>query len=145
MDEAVAKERAATPKHIWIVGILSLVWNAFGAFDYVMTNTRNAAYLANFPPGMMDIIDAFPVWVMAAWAFGVWGALAGSVLLLLRSRHAVMAFSLSLLGLAASTFYQFGIDAPEVMGMNAMTLIIWIIAVLLLLYSIRLRGDRVLR
>ena len=69
----------AAPKHFWIVAILSLIWNAFGAFDYLMTNMRNGAYLANFPPEMITLIDEFPVWVIAAWAVGVWAALAGSI------------------------------------------------------------------
>lgn len=145
MDNAA---NPATPKHLWIVAILSLIWNAFGAFDYLMTNLRNGAYLANFPPEMIALIDEFPVWVIAAWAVGVWGALAGSVLLLLRTRHAVYAFGLSILGLAASTGYMFGLDIPASMktpGMNAMNLAIWIVAVFLLLYSIRMFRMGVLR
>jgi hypothetical protein len=53
------------------------------------------------------------------WALGVWGALAGSMLLLLRSRRAVTAFAASLVGLAVSTGYQLthavhaGIDDPQ--------------------------------
>jgi hypothetical protein len=34
-----------TPVHLWIVGILSLLWNAMGCFDYVMTRMRNTDYL----------------------------------------------------------------------------------------------------
>ena len=129
-----------TPWHLWVVGVLSLLWNAFGAFDYTMTNLRNPDYIAQFPPEMMPIIDAFPVWVMAAWAFGVWGALAGSILLLLRSRHAVHAFFVSIVGLAVSTFYQATIDMPASMtttGMKAMNTVIWIAALAFLWYSVR--------
>ncbi len=139
---------AKVPKLFWVTAGLSLLWNAFGAYDYVMTNIRDAAYLANFPPEVILYIDAMPYWVMAAWALGVWGAVAGSVLLLLRSHLARLAFGVSLLGLAASTFYQFGADMPDAMktgGMHAMTLMIWIVAVLLLLYSFRWHREGVLR
>ena len=34
------------PKHLWIVGILSLLWNAMSAFDYKMTQTKNESYMA---------------------------------------------------------------------------------------------------
>ena len=91
---ATIERDAKTPFHLWIVGVLGLVWNSYGCYDYLMTNTRNAEYLAQFPPEMMQVIDAFPLWVMAAWAFGVWGAIAGSVLLLMRSRFAVHVFTL---------------------------------------------------
>jgi len=132
----------------WLTAVLSLAWNAFGAYDYLMTSVRDTAYLSNFSPEVVQYVDSMPYWVVAAWALGVWGAVAGSLLLLLRSRFARHAFGGSLLGLAASTFYQFGSDAPGEMntaGANAMTLVIWIVAVLLLLYSHRWHREGVLR
>ncbi len=102
-----------TPVHLWIVGGLSLLWNCFGGYDYVMTQTSNAAYLAKCStPEQRAFFDSFPLWMEATWALGVWGALAGSVLLLLRSRHAVTAFAVSLAGLALSTLWQFGFSGP---------------------------------
>jgi hypothetical protein len=139
---------ARTPVHLWIVGVLSLLWNAFGCFDYVMTNIRDRGYLAQFPPEMIQMLDEFPVWVMAAWACGVWGALAGSLLLLLRSRFAVHAFALSLAGLAVSTAYQATLDMPpelKTTGMMVMNLVIWAGAILFLVYAIRMRKAGVLR
>ena len=91
-----------TPIGFWIISGLSLLWNAYGAFDYTMTQTKNAQYLAAFTPEQLAYFDSFPAWMDATWALGVWGALAGSVLLLMRNRHAVTAFGLSLLGLLVS-------------------------------------------
>lgn len=136
------------PAWFWVAAVLSLLWNSFGCLDYTMTAMRNPTYLAQFPPEMIDFIDAFPTWAIAAWALGVWGALAGSLLLLLRSRWAVVAFGASLLGLALSTIYQVSADMPEVMvtGVNlAMTAVIWVVAVGLLWFSIRMRARGVLR
>lgn len=135
-------------RHLWIIGALSLAWNAFGAFDYVMAALRDPGYLARFPPQMVQVLDLMPVWVMGAWALGVWGALAGSVLLLARSRFAVHAFGASLAGLAASSFYQFGAGIPEDLrptGIDAITVTIWIVAVGLALYSARMRREGQLR
>ena len=89
-----------TPVHLWIVGALATIWNAFGGFDYLMTQTRNEQYLANFTDPQRVYFDSFPMWMEAAWAFGVWGGLLGSLLLLARSRFAVTAFGVSLAGLA---------------------------------------------
>ena len=149
MNDTIATPTPATPgRSFWIVAVLSLLWNAFGALDYTLTNLRYAAYLKNFPTEMVQVIDAMPVWTLAAWALGVWGALAGSILLLIRSRFAIHAFAVSLLGLAVSSSYQFTLDLPaslDTKGMNAMMLVIWIIAVGLLLYAIRMRRQGVLR
>lgn len=138
-----------TPLHLWIVGVVATLWNSFGCFDYFMTQSRNAGYLAQFTPGQRAYFESLPAWMEAAWAFGVWGALAGSLLLLARSRHAVTAFAVSLAGLAVSTFYQqLMISMPPefssgaAMGVNA---VIWVAAIALLLYAMAMRRRGVLR
>jgi hypothetical protein len=140
---------AKSPMHLWIVGILSTLWNAFGCFDYLMTQTGNAAYLAMFSPEMRAYFDSYPAWMEAGWAFGVWGALAGSLLILARSRHAAAAFAVSLAGLATGTLYQYVLSSPPVDmktgGMMAMNLAIWAVAIGLLVYALRMRRKGVLR
>ncbi|MCM8732218.1 hypothetical protein ACFO8O_14740 [Hephaestia sp. GCM10023244] len=144
-DDAVARR----PWHLWAVGVLSLIWNAGGAVDYVMTKTHNAAYLANFTPEQLAWFDSFPPVMTVAWAVGVWGAVLGSLLLLLANRWAVWAFTASLAGLVIGTVYQFGVSAMPASlntpaGM-AFTAALWIGAVLLLWYAIRMRACGVLR
>lgn len=129
-----------TPVQLWVVGVVSLLWNSFGCYDYVMTKLDPAGYLGSM--GMsaeaMAYTTHLPAWLTAFWALGVWGSLAGSVLLLVRSRHAVAAFALSLAGLAISQGYQFAATLPPGMKtpqMWAMTAVIWTVLVLLLLYA----------
>ena len=138
-----------TPLHLWIVGALATVWNGFGCFDYLMTQTRNEDYLAHFTDPQRAYFDSFPVWMEAVWALGVWGGLIGSLLLLVRSRHAVTAFAVSLAGLAVSTVYQYVLSSPPadmmtgvMLGMN---IAIWIVAIALLVYAVRMRARGVLR
>jgi hypothetical protein len=142
-----------TPIHLWIVGVVATLWNAFGVTDYVMTRTRREAWIEQMMPGtdgakFMAYIDAFPMWVSAGWALGVWGALAGSLLLLARSRHAVPTFAVSLLGAISGLGYQLlnPIDIPEMtQGANAvMPYVIIAIAAALLLYARRQRAAGVL-
>ena len=128
------------PLHFWLAGGLSLIWNAFGAFDYIMTKSGNAQYLAMFTPEQQAFFASFPWVVEVAWAVGVWGAVAGSVLLLLRNRHAVTAFALSLAGLAVSTVWQVllsGADLAGLYGTGAilMNIAIWAVAIALLFYA----------
>lgn len=136
------------PAWFWVVAGLSLLWNAFGCLDFTMTVMRNPAYIAQFPPETIDYLDAMPVWAIAAWALGVWGALLGSMLLLVRSGWAATAFAASLGGLALTTIYQVMADEPPAMssGVNlAITAIIWIVAIALLWLSFRMRARGVLR
>lgn len=98
-----------TPWHLWLIAIVSLLWNFGGAFDYYMTQTGNQGYLGQMPPDRLEFLDNLPVWFDASWAIGVWFSVLGSVLLLLRSRFAAPAFALSLLGLVLSSIYTYGI------------------------------------
>ena len=141
-------DRPAAPLHLWVVGILALLWNGFGAYDYLMTQTRNAAYMSAFTPQQLEYFYAFPVWMEAFWAVGVWGALLGAVLLLIRSRFAVHAFVLALVGLAGSSVYQFTNPAPEgVLDGTGLivTIVIWISQILLALYALFMARKGVLR
>jgi cell shape-determining protein MreD len=139
-----------TPIHLWIIGVVSLLWNAGGAADYVMSQFRVESYMAQLAPEHIAYIDAFPSWFEAVWAIGVWGAVLGSLLLLLRSRFAVQAFFLSLVGLLASSVYSFGIAEPsslELMGTFALwfTVAIYVVTIMLLIYARAMRWRGVLR
>jgi hypothetical protein len=77
-----------TPWHLWVVGVLSLLWNGFGAYDFIMTTTQGEAYMraSGFDQAMIDYFIAMPAWMYAPWTLGVWGGVAGSILLLMRLR-----------------------------------------------------------
>ena len=149
MEQTVAR----TPVHLWFVGVLSLLWNCFGAYDYFMTRTRNMEYLSSMPgltpEQILAYVDSFPLWAQAAWGFGVWGALLGSILLLMRNRWAVTAFAVSLAGAIISFAYQYaGPPAPAPMNEGAMAvmpIVIIAVAALLYFYAYRQRASGVLR
>ena len=139
-----------TPKHLWIVAILSVLWNAYGAYDYLMTNLDPAAYIASagYGPEVTAWFESFPKWAIAAWAVGVWASVAGAILLLLRSRHAATAFLLSLIGALVSFGYKFTSDQPaEVAGGAAaiMPIVIVIAIVAQWYYARRQAAAGVLR
>ena len=90
------------PGSYWVVAVLGLLWNSFGAYLYTMANLGDASVTAGAPPAMQDYIAHMPVWAHAGWAFGIWGSFAGSVLMIVRRRHAAAAFAVSLAGAVAS-------------------------------------------
>ena len=80
-----------------------------------MSVSLNANYLADYPPQMADIIKGLPLWATCAWALGVWASVVGSVLLLLRSRHAATAFLISVAGALVTFIYDFTLQLPAEM------------------------------
>ncbi|MEO6152265.1 MAG: hypothetical protein ABIT09_07635 [Croceibacterium sp.] len=134
-------QSARVPWHLWVVGVISLLWNAYGGYDYVMTETDNLAYFQSMGLGAEELAwtKALPAWSVACWAIGVWGSVLGSVLLLLRSRHAASAFIVSLIGALISFAYQFSIDAPPSMhgGMAMIAPMVITIAIILQWYYAR--------
>jgi hypothetical protein len=142
------RPRAPRPRHLLVVGVLALLWNAFGAFDYLATQLRLDWYLSQFTEEQLAYFTSFPSWMVAAWAFGVWGAVAGAIGLLMARGWAVWAFAISLAGLAVSTVYNFGMtDGLEMMGTAGavMTVFIWVVAIALLWYAVQERNNGVLR
>ncbi|WP_114227198.1 MULTISPECIES: hypothetical protein [Sphingomonas] len=140
---------ARVPWHLWTVGIVSLLWNSFGGYDYTMTRLRNVDYLKNAgdPAAMLAYIDAMPLYAQIGWGLGVWGSVLGSVLLLTRSRHAVTAFAVSLAGAVLSFAGQsLGPPAPMNEGMmKYMPVLIIALVLLQLWYAARQSRAGVLR
>lgn len=130
---------APRPLHLWVVGGLSLLWNAFGALDYAMTQFRVEAYMGQFSAEQLAYFYGFPWWADAAWAFGVWGAVAGSVGLLLARRWAVIAYAVSVAGMVWASVYTHGLtDGAELMGPGALafSVAIWLVGMGLTLYAV---------
>ena len=114
----------ATPWHLWAVGGISLLWNAFGGYDFVMSVTQGETYwrASGMTDAMIAYYNAMPTWMYVPWVLGVWGAVAGSVLLLMRNKLAVPAFALSVVGAVVSLAYGLlnPIPKPEPSGLGGL-------------------------
>lgn len=109
-----------TPLHLWVVGALAVLWNGFGAFDYLMTQSQNESYMSQFTPEQLEYFYGFPAWVVVFWALAVWGGLLGAVLLLLRKRLAVPVLLVSFVSMAVTFIHNFLLsEGLEVMGTGA--------------------------
>ena len=136
-----------TPWHLWVVGALALLWNGYGGYDYVMTQTNNAAYLAQFTAEQRAYFDSYPMWMEAVWAVGVWGGVLGAVLLLLRMKWAFHAFLASLIAFAISVvFGQMSVGAA-LMGTTGMVFsaAIFLLGLGFVMYSRMMTRKGVLR
>ncbi|QLC26200.1 hypothetical protein HFP57_14975 [Parasphingopyxis algicola] len=100
----------------WVVALLALLWNGFGLYDLYMTLTINREYLAQFPPEMMAMIEAFPEWRRLLWTTSVFLGVIAAVLLLLRRAMAERVFWATAVTMAAGFI---GYDLPFGNGLEA--------------------------
>lgn len=133
------------PWHLWLIGGLSLLFNAMGVISYTMTKLDMLAEVG-MTADQIAFMNAYPAWASAFWALGVWGAFAGSVLLLLRSRFAVAAMVVATIGLVGTTVYNYAlIEVPAAMEAPALDIAIWAVTLSLLLYVRRMAAAGVLK
>jgi hypothetical protein len=139
------KAGAKAPWHLWLVGIGTLLFNAMGVLSYTMTKLGKLADLG-MTPDQIAFMDSYPAWASGLWALGVWGALAGSALVLLRSKLAVAAMLAALVGLIGTTAYNYAlIEVPASMQAPALDVAIWAVTLFLLFYARRMAAAGVLR
>ena len=133
------------PWHLWVVGVLTLLWNGIGIFSYTMTHLGKLEDLG-MTADQIAFFDSFPAWANALWAIGVWGAFFGSVLLLLRSRWAFTSVAISVIGLVGTTIYQnFMIEVPVELQSIPLNVMIWVTTLFMLWYARKMRFEGVLR
>ena len=141
-------DTSKTPWHLWVVGVVSLLWNSGGAASYTMTELGMLEGMA-LPPEQLEYFSGFPAWAVAFWALGVWGCFFGSVALLFRSRLAVWLFGVSIVGLVGVTIFERAVAVVpaslQTQGQNLFALAIWVITIGLFFYAVRMKRAGVLR
>jgi ribose/xylose/arabinose/galactoside ABC-type transport system permease subunit len=133
----MADTRIKTPWHLWLVGVIAVLFNAIGVFDFVMSKTQGASYMASagMTPAQIAHYQGMPMWMSVVWAVGVWGAILGSVLILLRNKLALPIFVVSLAAFLVSLLYTYVMtNGGEIMG-PTMAITSAIITVLLLFFA----------
>ena len=133
MTDALVK----TPWHIWLIGVIAVLFNSIGVFDFVMSMAQGAEYQARagMTPDQIAHYQEMPGWMTIVWAVGVFGAFLASILLLLRRKLALPAFLLSLVAFLISLLYTYVLtDGGAVMGQQ-MAITSAVIAGLLVFFS----------
>jgi hypothetical protein len=133
MTEATLK----TPWHLWLVGVVAVLFNSIGVFDFVMSLAQGDAYLASagLTPAQVAHYHQMPVWMTADWAVGVFRALIGSALILLRHKLAWPILAVSLAAFLLMQVYNYVLtDGGKILG-PSMAITSAIIAGLLALFT----------
>jgi len=121
-----------TPRHLWIVGGASLLWNAAAATEHVLTQTETVAYQAIKTPEQIAFFENAPPWFEAAWAVGIFTGLFGAFLLLLRLEASVRLLTFSMLALFFSAIYSVGIARPSIFELMSIEQTVFATAVYLM-------------
>ena len=145
-DSAMAGSVAPkVPWHLWVVGVLSLLWNVSGAWVFVSAQTGNPmdmdateiAYYAAQAPWFVAVTDvAFAAAVLAAIA------------LLLRSRWAVHLYGLSIAAIVVTSAYDIAQGTALLLqGQDWLILscVTTCLAIVQLVYAMAMRSRGVLR
>lgn len=128
---------ARTSWHLWLVGIVAVVFNFIGVFDFVMSMAQGARYQASagMTPEQIAHYQTMPSWMTLVWAIGVFSAFVASILLLMRRRLAFPVFVLSLAAFLLSLLYTYVLtDGGAVMG-RQMAITSAVIAALLVFFG----------
>lgn len=126
-----------TPWHLWVVGVIAVLFNSIGVFAFVMSRIQGPAYMvsAGMTAEQIAHYQQLPAWMIFLWALGVFTAFAASILLLLRRKSAAPVFVLSLAAFLVSQFHTYVLtNGAEIMG-GQMAIASIVIAVLLLLFA----------
>jgi hypothetical protein len=135
MSEAQA---TTTPRHLWIVGIVALLWSLLGAMDYIMTVTMNETYMSQFTSEQLEFFYSFPTWLVAFWAIAVWGGVLGAVLLLMRKKLAVPVLVVSFLCMVVTAIHNYGFaGGADIVGGGGLffSAVIFVVALALVIYA----------
>ena len=147
MTDAPAPAAPSTPKHVLIVAVLAILWNAMGAWNYIATQFRVEAVMSQYSQEQLDYYYGFPSWAIAFWAIAVWFGVAGSILLLLRKKAAEIVFLISFVSMVINSIYAYGMsNGMEIQGTGGFmfTIVIFLIALGLWLYARAMRARGVL-
>ena len=99
------------PWHIWLIGVLAVLFNSVGVFDFLMSLAQGAEYQASagMTPDQIAHYQEMPSWMVLVWAVDVIGAFLASILLLLRRKLAFPVFVLFYKLFIHSTFKRFNL------------------------------------
>jgi len=126
-----------TPWHLWLIGVIAVLFNAIGVFDFVMSMAQGAKYQASagMTPDQIAHYQQMPSWMMVVWAVGVFGAFLASILLLLRRKLAGPVFVVSLAAFLVSLLYTYVLtNGGAIMGQQ-MAITSAVIAALLVFFG----------
>lgn len=142
---AIDGARPKAPWHLWVVGILAVLWNGSGA---AVIMAAQYGFYPDLPADEAAYYASQKLWFVAVTDLALLGGVLGGVALLLRSRWAAALFALSLVAIIVTNGYDLAVGTSRMLnntGTLVTTCLIWILAIAQLWYAAVMRGRGVLR
>ena len=95
--------RAKAPVHLWVVGLLSLLWNVWGAYIAI---SAQSGTLPTLRAEDQAYFDAQPLWFVVVADSALVAGIAGAVALLLLHRSAVWLYAAEVAILLLANLYD---------------------------------------
>ena len=144
-EAAIASPAAAkAPWHLWVIGVLSLLWNAAGAYTIM---SAQAGSPMDMDANEIAYYAAQPTWLAALGDIALAAAILAALMLLVRSRWAVSLYGLSIAAIVVADGYDIAAGTSLVLqdqGWLILTCVTTGLAVLQLVYAIAMRKRGVL-
>jgi hypothetical protein len=135
LASSVSSSPRKAPWHLWVVGIVALLWNASGAYTIMMAQ---AGKLAGLSAEEAAYYAAQPLWFVVTTDIALLSAIAAALALLLRSRAAMWLFAVSVVAILVTDGYDLASGASRAIvstGALIVTAFILVIAILELVYA----------
>ena len=132
----------------WIIGVISLIWNAMGVYNYLIQAYQTETYTSSVNETQLAFMESMPSWNTALFAIAVFSGLIGTIFLLMRKKLAVPLFFLSFITATVMQLYWlFGTDAVDVFSEDMpylMPILVIVFCAFILWYSKNQKGKGVL-
>ncbi|MGX5202476.1 hypothetical protein [Aliikangiella sp. IMCC44632] len=126
------------------INIIALIWNILGLMAFIMHLSMSPEMISQLPPEQQALYTNVPDWLEIAFGAAVIGGTLGCIALLIGNAFAVPLFIISLIGVLAQNYHSFFMSNTfEVMGNSAMVMpiLVILIAIYLVVYSLKLRKE----
>ena len=133
----------------WIIGIIALLWNAMGVYNYLIQAYQTEAYTSSLNEAQLALMESMPSWNTALFAIAVFSGLIGTILMLMCKKSAVSLFIISFVTATVNQLYWlFGTNAAEVFSESMpylMPILVIVFCLFLVWYSRSQKANGVLK
>lgn len=129
------KTNVKPPASFWIVGVVALLWNLMGVYQFYLGNYELESLRESVSAEAFSIMESLPMWYSIVFAVAVFSGVLGCVLVLMKKKFAIPVFAISLLTvLVVEIYWLLGTDIIQTSGYIAALMPMIVIAVAIFLY-----------